>query len=198
MTDPLLRQRRRAVSLIGLAVLIAVSVGWAQTTPAPATSQPAQAAPSSAQAAATPMPETGPEQPIPFSHKIHAGTAGLSCEFCHTLSKSGETLAIPQATACMQCHTSIATNNPDVQKVAGFAKAGRTIPWVRIYQLPSFVTFSHKTHLDHGNTCQECHGPVAQRDRLFMESDISMAGCMNCHRIKKASVECDTCHELEQ
>lgn len=187
---------RRVVFLIGLAVLIVFSVSWAQTTPAPTSSQAAQA-PSSGQAPA-PVAETGPEQPIPFSHKIHAGTVGLSCEFCHTMSKSGETLAIPQAATCMQCHATMATSNPGVQKLAGFAKAGRTIPWVRVYQLPSFVTFSHKTHLDHGNTCQECHGPVAQRDRLFMETDISMAGCMNCHRIKKASVECDTCHELEQ
>jgi hypothetical protein len=60
------------------------------------------------------------------------------------------------------------------------------------------VTFSHKMHLDHGNTCQECHGPVNERDQIFLETDISMGGCLNCHRLKKASTECDTCHMLQQ
>jgi formate-dependent nitrite reductase cytochrome c552 subunit len=68
---------------------------------------------------------------------------------------------------------------------------------VRVYQIPSFVDFSHRAHLDKGNTCQDCHGPVAQRDQLSRETDISMGGCMNCHRAKKASLECDFCHELQ-
>jgi Cytochrome c7 and related cytochrome c len=98
----------------------------------------------------------------------------------------------------MECHQTMATGDPGVQKLAAYAKSGEIIPWVRIYQLPSFVNFSHKTHTTHGNTCQECHGQVAQRDRLFQEEDISMAACLNCHRAKKASVECNTCHTLPE
>lgn len=139
----------------------------------------------------------GPLQPIPFSHKQHAGVMKLPCEFCHSPSRSGETLKIPQATFCMQCHQTMGTSDPGVQRIAQYAKSGGSIPWVRVYQLPSFVTFSHKIHLVHGITCQQCHGPVAERVRLFKETDISMAACVNCHREKKASVECDTCHLLE-
>jgi Cytochrome c7 and related cytochrome c len=142
--------------------------------------------------------ENGPEQPLPYSHKIHAGTLGLACEHCHTLSRSGDAFSIPQAALCMQCHETIAATEPPIQKLAGYAQAGTPIPWVRIYQVPSFVTFSHKTHLDHGNTCQECHGRVAIRDRLSKETDISMAGCISCHRVKNAPTECNTCHELQQ
>jgi len=137
-------------------------------------------------------------QPIPFSHKQHAGTMKLPCEFCHAPSRSGETVAIPQAAFCMRCHQTMDTNDPGVQKVAQYAKSSTPIPWVRVYELPSFVSFSHKTHLAHGITCEQCHGPVADRVQLAKETDISMAGCINCHREKKANIGCDTCHVLEQ
>jgi Zn ribbon nucleic-acid-binding protein len=154
----------------------------------------AQEATSSTQAEAL----RGPMQPVPFSHKQHAGTLKMPCEYCHTPSRSGETLMIPRASFCMQCHQSVATDNPGVQKLAEYAKTDRTIPWVRIYELPSFVSFSHKIHLQHGATCEECHGAVAERVQLYKESDISMATCVNCHRAKQASIDCSTCHMLEQ
>ena len=140
----------------------------------------------------------GPEQPVPFSHKQHAGTLQLPCEFCHATSRSGETVAIPQTALCMQCHQTMGADKPGVQKLATYAKTNTPIPWVRVYELPSFVTFSHKTHLLHGSTCQQCHGPVAERVQLYKETDISMAACVNCHRAKQASIDCDTCHMLEQ
>lgn len=150
--------------------------------------------------AANPAPAEleGPLQPVPFSHKQHAGTLQLPCEYCHAPSRTGETVKIPQATLCMQCHETMATENPGVQKLASYAKSGATIPWVRVYELPSFVSFSHKRHLKSGATCQECHGPVAERVQLYKESDISMAGCMNCHRAKNASLDCNTCHRIDQ
>jgi Zn ribbon nucleic-acid-binding protein len=187
------------------------------TAPAPATAQTPPAngekagapnattmAPSSSPAAqfnaANPAPAEleGPMQPVPFSHKQHAGTLQLPCEFCHAPSRSGDTVKIPQAEMCMQCHQTMATGNPGVQKLASYAKTGATIPWARVYELPSFVSFSHKRHMKSGATCQECHGPVAERVQLYKESDISMAGCMNCHRAKNASLDCNTCHRIDQ
>jgi hypothetical protein len=147
-----------------------------------------------AQAAAA----NAPDQPVPFSHKKHAGELAMSCEFCHAPSRSGETLSIPSASKCMSCHQTVAADTPGIQKLASFAHNNEPVPWVRVYQLPSFVTFSHKVHLDRGNTCQECHGQVAQRDQLFQEVGISMQACINCHQAKKARTECDTCHEPQQ
>lgn len=171
--------------------VIALAVVAAQCIVLPATAAQVQNA-SPAQTG------SGPEQPIPFSHKTHAGTAKLPCELCHKLSRSGDSFVIPQAPVCMQCHQVVAKDKPDIQQLAAFAKEGRIIPWVRVYEVPSFVTFSHKTHLDHGNTCQDCHGPVAERDRLSRETDISMTGCLACHRAKQAATDCNTCHVLEQ
>ncbi len=182
----------KTISLLALTASFALTASQAQTSPKPVAPAPTPAR------SFVPVPASAPEQPIPFSHKQHAGKLQLPCEFCHTPSRSGETVAIPQAAACMQCHQTMATNDPGVQKLAAYAKANATIPWVRVYELPSFVTFSHKVHMEHGSTCQECHGEVAQRDRIYKEADISMAGCMNCHRAKKASLDCNACHTLDQ
>jgi predicted CXXCH cytochrome family protein len=144
-----------------------------------------------------PLVATAPMQPVPFNHKLHTSKQ-IDCLFCHAPSRSGETLKIPQAEFCMQCHASIATDSPGVQRLAAFAKASETIPWVRVYELPSFVYFSHKTHLAQNITCQKCHGQIANRTATFKEADISMATCVECHQQKKANTGCDTCHTLEK
>ncbi len=136
-----------------------------------------------------------PPQPIPFSHKQHAGTLGLECAICHPNADPGESMGLPAASACMDCHSTIKTESPPIQKLAAFAKNNRTVPWVRVYEIPTYVMFSHRSHLKSGNTCAECHGPVAERDALSREGDISMGGCMRCHTQKKASNDCAFCHE---
>jgi hypothetical protein len=177
------------------AILLLALIPWsAQTSP-----QASAPAPDQSSATLPPAPpNSGPVQPIPFNHKQHAGTLKLPCEFCHVSSRSGETVAIPQAAMCMNCHQTMDTSDPGVQKLAAYAKSDSTIAWIRIYQLPSFVTFSHKTHLTHGITCQQCHGDVSQQVRLYKVTDISMASCMQCHQATKASISCDTCHQFQQ
>jgi hypothetical protein len=153
-----------------------------------------------AQTVGAPPSGTGsaPVQPIAFSHKLHAGKIGLTCTTCHLAPKTGQSLTIPQAPLCMQCHQTIAADKPEIQKLTAFNTNSQTIPWIRVYGVPSFVRFSHKTHLEKGNTCKECHGAVETRDQLFPEVDLSMAGCLSCHNTKQASTGCDTCHTLDQ
>lgn len=136
----------------------------------------------------------GPQQPIPYSHKTHVAL-GLKCRECHAMPEPGEMMTIPAPKKCMSCHASVKADSPAIQKLAGFAASGRQIPWVRVYQIPGFVFFSHKAHLNAGADCQKCHGPVQERERLARETDISMGGCMNCHRETKASLSCTYCHE---
>jgi hypothetical protein len=145
------------------------------------------------QAASAPPP-AAPAQPIPFSHKQHLALK-LQCKMCHANPEPGEMMGISAAPVCMQCHSSIKTESPAIQKLASFAADKREIPWVRVYQIPGYVDFSHKTHLNSGATCETCHGHVEQRDVLFRESNISMGGCMDCHRAHKATIDCTGCHE---
>ena len=136
-----------------------------------------------------------PVQPVPFSHKQHAGTLKLQCKMCHPNPDPGESMTIAPASTCMQCHSAVKADSPAIQKVAAASKEGRRIPWRRVYEIPSYVNFSHRTHLAAGNACAECHGPVAERDALSKEGDISMGGCMKCHQMKKVSIDCTFCHE---
>ena len=142
-------------------------------------------------------PATAPEQPLPFSHKVHAGTLKLQCKMCHSNPDPGEMMTIASPAKCMQCHAAIKADSPAIQKLAAAARNDRDVKWVRVYQIPSYVSFSHRAHVSYGNTCAECHGSVAERDQLYREADISMGGCMNCHRMKKVSIDCTFCHEQQ-
>ncbi len=135
-----------------------------------------------------------PVQPIPYSHKQHLAL-GLKCRDCHIMPDPGEIMGIPEAAQCMNCHRSIKKDSPAIQRLAAFARDGRPVPWVRVYEIPSYVSFSHKAHLEAGATCHACHGPVAERERVARETDLSMTGCMDCHRANKASLSCTYCHE---
>ena len=136
----------------------------------------------------------GPEQPIPYSHKQHLALR-LACKDCHVNPDPGDAMSFPASSKCMTCHQAIKKDSPAIQKLAAFDRDKKDVPWVRVYKLPDFVFFSHKTHLDAGAKCEECHGQVAQRDRLFRESDLSMAGCMSCHRDRNAAMGCESCHD---
>jgi len=139
-----------------------------------------------------------PDQPIPFSHKVHAGNLKLKCKMCHPNPDPGEAMRIAASSVCMQCHSTIKAETPAIQKLAALAKTDREIQWVRVYEIPTYVQFSHKLHLQAGSTCEECHGRVAEREQLSREADISMGGCMNCHRARKVSIDCTFCHEPQQ
>ena len=131
-----------------------------------------------------------PVQPIPYSHKQHIAL-GLKCKDCHTNPDPGELMGIPASSKCMTCHSTIKKDSPHIQKLA----ASKAIDWVRVYQIPSYVYFNHRTHLESSAQCEKCHGQVAERDRLFREGDISMGACMKCHRANQASISCNYCHE---
>lgn len=135
-------------------------------------------------------------QPVAFSHRVHAGEAGLECLFCHSQAEEGDYAEIPTAAECMVCHQQVAASSPEVQKVAAAAASGEGIPWVPVYRVPDIVFFSHKEHLEAGEECATCHGPVETRDVLEKEVSTSMTACLDCHRERGAPVHCTLCHVL--
>jgi cytochrome c551/c552 len=48
-----------------------------------------------------------PEQPIFYSHQVHAGTNQISCLYCHGGSQDSKQAGIPAVNTCMNCHKSI-------------------------------------------------------------------------------------------
>ncbi|MEP7236771.1 MAG: c-type cytochrome [Ferruginibacter sp.] len=48
-----------------------------------------------------------PEQPIFYSHKVHAGTNQISCLYCHGGAQDSKQASIPSVNTCMNCHKAI-------------------------------------------------------------------------------------------
>jgi len=146
-----------------------------------------------------------PVQPIEFSHKVHAKDNAIPCEYCHFSARRGPLAGIPPANVCMNCHTEVKKDSPEVQKITAAIQSGRPIEWIRVHDLPDFVRFDHSAHVTPGLTCQTCHGPVETMARVEQVYPLSMGWCVNCHRRYtrtpppgfsnlQASVECSACH----
>ena len=55
-----------------------------------------------------------PEQPIYYSHQVHAGTNQISCLYCHGGAQDSKHANIPSVNVCMNCHKGIkAYEGPD-------------------------------------------------------------------------------------
>jgi hypothetical protein len=138
-----------------------------------------------------------PEQPLPFSHKTHVGFQ-LSCMYCHTNPEPGNQMTLPATERCMGCHARVASDKPAIIQLAKYAQMKEPIPWKQVYSVPSFVYWSHRTHLDAKVDCASCHGDVAQMDVIARVTNVTtMAGCVGCHRQKEAATGCETCHESQ-
>ena len=48
-----------------------------------------------------------PDQPIKFSHEVHAGKNGIDCQYCHDGARRSKHAVIPATNTCMNCHTAI-------------------------------------------------------------------------------------------
>jgi hypothetical protein len=143
----------------------------------------------------TPPGAPAPEQPIPYSHKKHVAM-GLQCLGCHVNPEAGKLMTYPPTTTCMGCHTAVATDRPAIKTLASFAASSKPVPWVRVYQVPDYVFWRHGPHLEAKVDCVECHGPVADRDVISQETNVTtMLGCRTCHDKRQVFTGCEDCHE---
>ncbi len=161
-----------------------------------------------------------PEQPIYYSHKVHAGINQINCLYCHGNAYEGKSATIPSVNVCMNCHKTITSYEKGpklyneegqeingtaeiakLHKYAGFnptrpndwdASKAKPIEWVRIHNLPDHVYFNHSQHTKAGNVqCQTCHGNIPEMDLAKQFSELSMGWCVNCHRNTKVDFNYD-------
>lgn len=145
-----------------------------------------------------------PEQPIKFSHKIHAGQNGIDCQYCHSGASKGKTSGIPSANVCMNCHKYIqqgtVTGKTEIDKIykaldynpetGKYGNNPTPIQWVRIHNLPDLAYFNHSQHVKVGKiACQQCHGQVQEMDVVQQYAPLTMGWCINCHRTTEVKME---------
>jgi Cytochrome c7 and related cytochrome c len=143
-------------------------------------------------------PRTDVVQPIPFSHRIHAGMRKIPCQYCHEYARRSQTAGVPPMQRCLGCHMKVSEQRvalaPTTQPWMDKLQPAGVVVWNRVYTLPDFVRFSHKPHIAAGVQCQQCHGPVETMDRIVPYYNINMGFCITCHTERKVSKDCAICH----
>ncbi len=134
-----------------------------------------------------------PMQPIPYSHKLHAGDLKLDCRYCHnTVEKAGHA-AIPPSATCGNCHganrvkpgATLGVIHPESDLLEPLRKSletGDPVEWIRVHDVPDFVYFNHAAHISRGVSCITCHGRVDKMEIVTQVQPLSMAWCIDCHR----------------
>jgi len=123
-----------------------------------------------------------PDQPVLYSHKLHAGDLGLDCRYCHIGVEVSSSATIPPTQTCMNCHTLIKTDSEKLAPVLKSWSSGKPIEWVRIHDLPDYVYFNHSAHINAGVGCFSCHGNVAEMEKVMQVEPLNMGWCLSCHR----------------
>jgi hypothetical protein len=156
-------------------------------------------------------PETpGPIQPIPFSHKHHAGQFGIDCQYCHSGTDRSAAAGVPSVELCMGCHAQFPPSYDEIEGIRILKQHWEDqtpILWEQIHRLPEHVQFRHNRHIAAEIECQRCHGPVEKLDKLYLVPDgfwkygvpvkkMEMGWCINCHRSNdnQAEIDCLRCH----
>lgn len=134
-----------------------------------------------------------PEQPIKFSHKLHAGQYQIDCEYCHSGVSKSKNAWIPSVNVCMNCHKYIQEGpkygTEEIAKILEAWQEEKPIEWVRIHNLPDHAYFNHAQHVVVGGLeCQTCHGPIEEMEVVYQFSNLGMGWCINCHREEKVKV----------
>jgi hypothetical protein len=123
-----------------------------------------------------------PEQPVEFSHKLHAGDLGMDCRACHHTVEWSPFAAVPSTQSCMDCHARVLPDSVKVAPLRDAHAADTPLRWVRVHRLPDYVQLDHRAHLLAGVGCSSCHGRVDRMPRVTQVEPLTMAWCLDCHR----------------
>jgi hypothetical protein len=136
-----------------------------------------------------------PVQPIAYTHKVHLAS-GMQCVNCHTGVDTGPDAQLPSIKLCMMCHQAIAADKPEVKKMAAYYERGEDVAWHRVYDYfpSSHVKFNHAPHIRAGVDCKLCHDDMTQATVAVRVVNMNMGFCLDCHKQRKASIDCTTCH----
>lgn len=137
----------------------------------------------------SPATRMGPKQPIPFSHRVHAGVKAIACQFCHPYVGRSTFPGLPPVEKCLYCHNYIITQHPWIQKEHHYFDSGRPVPWKKVFYLPEHVLFNHQRHIKREIECKNCHGAIETMDRI-KRVRLKMGFCIECHNRKKVNVGC--------
>lgn len=135
-----------------------------------------------------------PIQPVPYSHKLHAGELKIDCRYCHNTVDEAAFAAVPPTKTCLNCHspvdpvsgqpalTAIHSKSEKLEKIRESAANGTPVAWTKVHDLPDYSYFNHSAHVTKGVSCVQCHGRVDQMEVVTQVKTLAMGWCLECHR----------------
>lgn len=123
-----------------------------------------------------------PEQPVPYSHALHAGELGIDCRYCHPTVDRAAKAAIPPSATCMNCHSTVKKDSDVLLPIRQAFAENTPVRWVRVTDLPDYVYFNHQAHVNAAVGCESCHGRVDQMTTVYQAKSLTMEWCIACHK----------------
>jgi hypothetical protein len=123
-----------------------------------------------------------PDQPVPYSHALHAGELGMDCRYCHNTVEQSAKAAVPPAATCMNCHQQVHPTRDTLLPIREAFAGGEPVRWMRVHDLPDYVYFNHSAHVTRGVGCESCHGRIDQAVKVGTVAPLTMGWCLDCHR----------------
>ena len=141
----------------------------------------------------------GVKQPLEFDHEAHIKAEEMDCTDCHRMAEKSPRAGLPLLKDCKDCHSEPQGKSPEEPKVREYLEAGKEIEWKTVNRLPGHVYFSHRAHVGIAEMkCWDCHRDMRKESKPVTRPDIghlTMTRCIECHKEKKAELECTTCHK---
>ena len=135
-----------------------------------------------------------PSQPVPFSHKLHAGQLGMDCRYCHSFVEESGHSNVPTSQTCWNCHQHVKKESPRLEPIRRSIDKtyenydGKPVKWVQIHRTPDYVFFNHSAHVNRGVSCASCHGKINEMTEVYHAMPHSMGWCLDCHRNPEGSL----------
>ncbi len=136
-------------------------------------------------------------QPVAFNHLKHTSDLGLACDFCHKYVRSGAHAGLPDAGTCSMCHRALQGDSAEAARVTELLEAGDPLQFNKLFRLPDHVFYTHRRHVGIAELeCANCHGAIADTERPPERAlvRVSMDYCMDCHRERGQTLDCNACH----
>ena len=131
-----------------------------------------------------------PDQPVPYSHSLHAGELGIDCRYCHTTVERAPKAAVPPAQTCMNCHSQVKKDSDLLLPIRqAYAEQNESVHWTRVHDLPDYVFFNHQAHVNAAVGCETCHDRIDHMVKVWQAKPLTMGWCIDCHRTLAAAAK---------
>jgi hypothetical protein len=123
-----------------------------------------------------------PQQPVGFSHRLHAGELRIDCRNCHASVENSAFAGMPSTQTCLACHSQVSSDALALRSVMESSARDVPLQWTRVTRVPDHVFFNHSIHVNKGVGCTTCHGDIGRMALTAKSEPLTMRWCIDCHR----------------